>query len=387
MAIDYKRELESAAKTMILVHDHKTLIKMIVRMIVQKVRVRHAGILLHQTPRDIYVLTVSRGTIGQKIPAGFARLDTNNALIRFFREHLDKQLLREGYAVHDEVKKLLRRKLAPATKDTIKGILRQMETFDVEVAISSFFRDELLAILLLGKKKNGKDFARSELDFFVAIASDVAMAIRNAHLFSELASELEKKHRLFFQTTVALAAAIDAKDHYTHGHTARVTSISLAIAKELMKKNKQAVKDNFLEQLHIAALLHDIGKIGVPESILNKEGELTPQEREDINKHPIKGATILQSIDELGDALQGVKYHHEKYDGSGYPDGLKGEQIPIMAAIISVADAFDAMTTNRPYRKAFSKDEAVAEIKRVSGKQLNPLVVGTFVSLYDKGEI
>jgi HD-GYP domain-containing protein (c-di-GMP phosphodiesterase class II) len=262
-----------------------------------------------------------------------------------------------------------------------------MEMFETVACIPSYFREDLLGILLLGAKNNGRKFGRDELDFFVALASDVAMAIRNAQLFRELELELDKKKRLFINTTVALAAAIDAKDHYTRGHTARVVSLSLEIAKKLIQKNKSAFDEKFLENLHIASLLHDIGKIAIPESILNKQGSLNDEERKRMEEHPLRGVTILEPIKELEDAVLGVKYHHEKYDGSGYPEGLKGDKIPLIASIISVADTFDAIITDRPYHRALSKKETIEEIQRVSGKQLNPQVVGTLVELFQEGKI
>ncbi|MBP7217099.1 MAG: HD-GYP domain-containing protein [Candidatus Omnitrophica bacterium] len=388
MAINYKQELESAAKSMILVHDHHILIKMIVRMIVQKVNVTHAGILLHQKDKNTYILTVSRGAVGLKIPAGFARMDTDSPLIRFFNDHLDKRFRREGYLVRSDAYNFLRRKNStPAEKLIIKGAIRQMESFGAIASISTFFRNELLGILLLGEKKNHKKFTSEELHFFVAIASDVAMAIRNARLFSDLESELDKKHRLFIHTTVALSAAIDAKDHYTQGHTARVRDLSLAIARQMIKENPRAFPDKFLENLQIAALLHDIGKIGIPEAILNKESTLTDNERNQIKEHPMIGITILQPINELEEALAGIKYHHERFDGTGYPEGLKANEIPLMAAIIAVADTFDAMTTDRPYRRALTKEEAATEMKNISGTQLNPRVVATFLNLFREGTV
>jgi len=388
MAINYKRELEGASKTMILVHDPNTLIMMIVRMIVQKVRVRHAGILLHDRERDTYILTVSRGIKGVKIPKGFARMDADNALIRFFRERLDKKLFNDGSLIYEEAKKTLKKaKVARKQKEALKGALHQMEIFDVVACIPSYFGDDLLAMLLLGEKKSGRSFGRDEIDFFSALASDVAMAIRNAQLFKELEAELEKKHHLFIHTTVALAAAIDAKDHYTHGHTARVTGISLEIARKLAEKNKESFDEKFLESLHIAGLLHDIGKIGVPEAILNKEGTLNETERKCIEEHPLVGVTILQPIKELESSILGVKYHHERYDGSGYPEKLRGSQIPVIASIISVADAFDAMITDRPYRKGLSKEEAIGEIKRVSGKQFDAQVAEALIELFVEGKI
>lgn len=387
MAIDYKKELEDAARTMILVHEPDTLIKMIVRRIAQIVKVKHAGILLHHKDKDTYVLTVSRGAPGLKIPAGFARMDADNSLIRFFRERMDKRFFNDGALVYEKAKKFLRKNIGSEVKKLLKGVLYQMEIFESVVCIPSYFREDLLGMLLLGAKKSGRSFGKDELDFFVALASDVAMAIRNAQLFRELELELDKKHRLFIHTTIALAAAIDAKDHYTHGHTARVTDLSLKIAQRLSQKNKKAFDEKFLEHLHIAGLLHDIGKIGISESILNKNGPLNEQERKKMQEHPSLGATILQPIKELQDAILGVKYHHEKYDGSGYPKGLKGEQIPLSATIISVADTFDAMITDRPYRNALSKKEAVEEIQRSSGRQFNPQIATVLTELFQENKI
>jgi HD-GYP domain-containing protein (c-di-GMP phosphodiesterase class II) len=262
-----------------------------------------------------------------------------------------------------------------------------MEIIEADVCIPSYFRDDLLGILILGNKNSGRKFGQDELDFFVALASDVAMAVRNAQLFRDLELELDKNKRLFLHTTIALAAAIEAKDRYTHGHTARVTNISLEIAKKIKQKNKKIFDEKFLEHIRIAAHLHDIGKIGIPESILNKDGPLNNDEQKRIKEHPIIGVTILQPIKELQDALLGVKYHHERYDGSGYPEGLKGKSIPIIASIISVADTFDAMTTDRPYRRGLSKDEAAREIEKVSGKQLDPQITSAFIELYREGKI
>ena len=261
-----------------------------------------------------------------------------------------------------------------------------MEIFEAQVSIPSYFRDELLGLLLLGKKKNGRNFIQDELNFFVALASNLAMTIRNAQLFKELQEELEQRRQMFTRTTIALAAAIEAKDNYTHGHTTRVTNLSLEIARKISQKNKKVFDPKFLENLHIASLLHDIVKIGVPEYILNKRGELTIGERNKIKEHPLIGAAILKPIKELDEPLLGVKYHHEKYNGLGYPEGLKGEHIPLIAAIISVADSYDAMITDRPYRPALDKQKAIAEIERLKGKEFNPQVADAFIELCKEKE-
>lgn len=187
------------------------------------------------------------------------------------------------------------------------------------------------------------------------------------------------------RTTIALVAAIEAKDNYTHGHTTRVTSFSLEIARRLARKNKKVINAKFMEDLHIASLLHDVGKIGISERILNKRSGLTVGERNRIREHPVIGATILKPIKELEEPLLGIKYHHERPDGLGYPDGLKGTQIPLIASIISVADSFDAMTTDRPYRPALYRNEAIKEIRQLINLQFNPLVAEAFMELCQEG--
>ena len=372
--IDYKKELEDASKSMILIHDPQVLIKMIVRRLVQRVGVKHIGILLYNKEKDTYVLTVSRGLSGLKIPAGFARMDSDNPLIRFFRERYDKKFFGTDVL---EYKKLNQRvtdkKQSKKAANFLRKVSFQMEMFEAVACVPSFFRDELIGILLLGAKERNAAFKQEELNFFAALASDVAMAIRNAQLFKELEGELEKRRSLFIHTTIALAATVEAKDHYTHNHIARVTNYSLAIARKMQERMK--LDDKFMENLHIASLLHDIGKIATPERILNKTAGLTIGERKVIQQHPLKGVTILQAIRELHEVIPGVKYHHERYDGKGYPEGLKGKEIPLSASIISVADTFDAMTTDRPYRKALTKEEALVELKHCSGTQFAPEVV------------
>ncbi|HTY45614.1 MAG TPA: HD domain-containing phosphohydrolase [Patescibacteria group bacterium] len=388
MRIDYKKELETAAKRMILVHDPDVLIKMIVRTIVHKVQVTHASILLHRPDDGSYRLTVSRGSLGLKIPIGLVRVEKENPLIYFFKQRNEQLLFNDRVIMYDQLRSLTRRKnTEPKLKELLGQVLHQMELFDSVVCVPSMFRDELFGILLLGQKSNGRLFCREELDFFIALASHVTMAIRNAQLFKELERQLDKKHQLFIRTTIAFAAAIEAKDHYTHGHTTRVTNLSLELARRLKRQDRRLFNDKFLEGLHVASLLHDIGKIGISEAILNKEGVLSDEERARIREHPLIGVAILKPINELEDSILGIKYHHERHDGSGYPEGLKGDDIPLMASIISVADSFDAMTSTRPYRPCLYKDHAVEEIRRLSGQQFNPLVAGALVELHQEGRL
>jgi HD-GYP domain-containing protein (c-di-GMP phosphodiesterase class II) len=388
MAIDYKKELENTARNMIFVHDPDLLIKMTVRMMVDKAKIDHASFFLHNKEKQGYLLTVSRGSLHKKIPLDLICIDKDDVLIRFFKEHKSSFIFKREALLLSEAKLALKGdKLKPEAKQQLSQVLYQMELLDAAVCIPSYFRDELLGLLLLGKKENAKKFIDEELDFFVALNSNVAMAIRNAQLFKELEYELDRKHQLFIRTTIALAAAIEAKDHYTHGHTSRVTNLSIQIAQRMGIKAKKNFDSKFLENLHISSLLHDIGKIGVPEHILNKRSSLTIGEYNRIKEHPMIGVNILKSIKELEGAVVGVKYHHERFDGNGYPEGLKGVQIPLIASIITVADSFDAMNTNRSYRTALGKTDAINEIRNLSGKQFSPQVTDIFLELCQEGKI
>lgn len=179
-------------------------------------------------------------------------------------------------------------------------------------------------------------------------------------------------HKIYMATVQALAAAIDAKDHYTKGHSDRVAEYAAAIAREMR------LPEDKVEAIHFGALLHDVGKIGVGEAILNKPDKLTNEEFTSIKDHPVIGATILQPITFIKNVPTFVRHHHERYNGKGYPDGLSGEQIPLESRIIAVADVYDAMTTDRPYRKAFSHQEAADYIRQQAGVEFDPHVAEAF---------
>ncbi len=177
-------------------------------------------------------------------------------------------------------------------------------------------------------------------------------------------------------TIYALAATVDAKDHYTYGHSKKVSQYATDIAEALGYSNDR------IATIRAAALLHDIGKIGICDDILEKAGPLTPEEWEPIRAHPNLGVAILKHIDALKDCLAAVQYHHERYDGTGYPAGLQGDNIPIDARILAIADAYDAMTSARPYRpNKLTPEEGLGELKQCAGKQFDPTLVEVFVNL------
>lgn len=179
-------------------------------------------------------------------------------------------------------------------------------------------------------------------------------------------------------TTEALIMAIDAKDNYTKEHCARVAGFMVELAKQLgMDSEKQ-------ELLRKISLLHDIGKIGIKEEILNKPGRLTPEEWEEIKHHPFLGYQIVQPVEFLGEGRDIMLYHQERYDGKGYPAGLKGDEVPLGARMLAIVDSYDAMITDRPYRKRLSTKEALAELNKCSGTQFDPKLVKVFVKMIKK---
>jgi len=187
-----------------------------------------------------------------------------------------------------------------------------------------------------------------------------------------------KMRKVYLDTIRALAAAIDAKDPYTKGHSERVAKTSVALAQELN------LSDRDIENIEYTALLHDIGKIGIADSILGKKSSLTSQEFDKIKEHTIMGANIIEPVDFLKNSYWAIYHHHEKYNGQGYPDGIKSEDIPILARIIAVADAYDAMSSDRPYRKKLDKDKILKELKDQSGEQFDPEVVKVLISVLDR---
>ncbi len=391
--IDYKKSLEAASRGMIMVHDPTVLIKMILRMIVGRVQICHAGMILHDPDHDSYVLTVSKGKVGSRVPAGFARFAKTNPLIQIFLDRKFEPMLRARPAIlaYDLQAMIWRESLFnggicdPEISTVLHGVADEMELYDVVACVPAIYHRELMAELLLGQKSNGEKFDQDELDFFLALASNAAMAIRNAQLFERIKDDAEKKHDLFIRMTNTLGAAIEAKDEYTKGHSEGVTRYAIAVARYMADFMGYDFNEKFYEDLYIAGILHDIGKIGVPEVILNKPSRLTPEEYALIKRHPVDGVAILKDLPELAESMKGIRHHHERMDGSGYPDGLKGEEIPLIACVIAVADAFDAMITHRPYRSSLNPAEAVQEILKCCGTQFHPDASAAIKGLLDAG--
>ncbi len=222
-------------------------------------------------------------------------------------------------------------------------------------------KEGVIGFLDIGSLHHGR-LTPEHLSSAENIASQISVALENARLYEEL-------RQLLINTITSLASAIDAKSPWTQGHSERVTRYAVEIGREM------GLSGEDLERLRLSGLLHDVGKIGTYDVLLDKPGKLTAEEFEFVKKHPRKGAEILAPIKQLHDVIPAILHHHEAYDGRGYPDGLSGEEIPIQARILCVADSFDSMTADRPYRPSPGVEFAISEFKRCSGTQFDPRVV------------
>jgi HD-GYP domain-containing protein (c-di-GMP phosphodiesterase class II) len=384
---EYQKTLHDAAEGMSKVRDPKKLLSLIVHIVSAKLKLEGVAVLLYDTGQERYEIKASRGGIKDK----FMSLSPGNSLIQWLSEKKNPLTL-------EEIQRWSSGNLGKGRPGMLVSDLEQikdtMQYLGAAVCVPCFFRDEILGILVLGGKKSGDFFSQDDLSLFNALSNEAAIALKNSQLYFEIdkkAGETEtlykREHKLFIHASIAFAAAIDARDSYTHGHSERVTSISLAILDFIGTIKEIDENPVFRQRLQVAAVLHDIGKIGVPDDILHKPSRLNSKEEKLIQRHPSIGADIISHIRGLRDLIGGIKHHHERYDGKGYPEGLKAEQIPIMARIISVADTFDAMTSDRPYRKGLDIMIAREEIQGNSAAQFDPYIVAAFLKAFEQGRV
>lgn len=260
------------------------------------------------------------------------------------------------------------------------GLFTELQT---RIFIPLFAKDEFVGAIALGRKLGGAAYYPGDKDLLMVIAHQMAITLHNARLFLELAKKAEENKRLYksmqriyHDTIQAFAAAIDAKDDYTKHHSYRVASYAVAIAKEL------GWKKNDVEGIYVAGLLHDIGKIIIDRNIINKGEDLTAPELCEIKKHPQVSYDILSKVKFPWKNVEHiVRHHHERLDGTGYPDALMSPQLSDGVKILALADAFDAMTTDRPYRKKMSLSAAVREVMQCRGTQFDERISNTFFNI------
>ncbi len=255
--------------------------------------------------------------------------------------------------------------------DKFMGYDEQTEPF---VAIPLKNQGNSVGVLNVHLPKNKTSFSDLELKFLTILADEISVMIENINLYQSI-------EKFYLELVETLAKIIDAKDSYTGDHAARARERALKLAKKLN------VPEKMVKNIEYAALLHDIGKIGIDEKIITKPGKLTEEEYAIMKRHPEIAYEILSPIEFLSPVARIVLYHHEWYNGMGYPQGLKGDEIPLGSRIVSVIDAWDAMISDRPYRKALSKEQAIDELKKGAGKQFDPKVVEAFIELIEEEEL
>jgi len=253
-------------------------------------------------------------------------------------------------------------------------------TYDLPDEILSFMiiplviRDKVFGVLTAAIKKGEKRFSENDLYYLSFMGHNAGFAIENLALYENIYENL-------FATLYAFVNTIEARDPYTRQHSNRVTSISIVIGKELGCTSEE------LDILNVAGHLHDIGKIGIRDDILLKPGRLTPEEFEKIKEHPVIGANIVKQLGQWDREMEVIRCHHERYDGAGYPDGLKGEGIPFLGRILAVADVYDAVASDRAYRKKMEEKKILKIINEGAGTQFDAAVVKAFLKVYKEGKI
>jgi HD-GYP domain-containing protein (c-di-GMP phosphodiesterase class II) len=318
------------------------------------------------------------------------RIDLEDPLIAWFR---DRRTIKKGHDHLDQagIRRFLR---DPKLHDTFRNVAKTMNHLNAELVVPGYYKRSLQVLLLFGRKKNGRRFTPSEINFFQVLAQDCSMAVKTAEFHESLVrrnqelnkkvdevEKLRKKERdTFYEIMRSLAQEIYAKDPSTFGHISQVEHLGFMTAKELGLELTEQRKDI----LSASLILHDVGKIGIPDQILQKPGSLDKEEWQIMKTHVEKGANILAHLSDFKHAAEIVGAHHENYDGTGYPKGLKGEQIPLEARIVSVVDTFHAIISTRVYRPSQSVEHAFAELKRCAGTQFDPNVVEAFIRALKK---
>lgn len=268
----------------------------------------------------------------------------------------------------------------PETEYKLRHALAGLRTQEIELIVPIIVRGNLTGLVALGGKASGEPFTPDDLEVLLAMVRHIGVGIHAHRLLAEVRHQAEENHRLYFDlraiyrdTVRAFAAAIDIKDKYTQGHSERVGKYSEIIAREMGWGEEE------VEGMAIAGYLHDVGKLVVERDIINAPYKIDAKNSNELNRHPVAGFNILSPIcHPFADIPLMAKYHHERLDGRGYPDGLTDEQIPIGAKIVTLADSFDAMTTDRPYKTRRTFAEVIVDLRHNTGTQFDPAVVSAF---------
>ena len=401
---DYQEVLRDVARSMVRLKRPDRLLKLITRFIDRQFGLAHASLLIFDPKKDHYAFVNSKGT--KRLPMGLVKFDAKHPLVQWFSGFQKKLPVQKDFLFLSDVNKMLSRaefRMASNSKgDQLLGIQKTMQDLKVDLLVPGYFKDTLVGLLMLGRRVNGRCFTTQEVTFFQTLAHDCSMAVKTAEYNQnlveqnqELARRLEeiermrnKEQRTYYEIMRSLAEEVHAKEPYIFGHVSEVERLGMMTAREMGMDLSGAKKD----LLSAALILHDVGKIGIPDNILCKPGQLTQEEWRVMKTHVEKGARILEPLTDFKKVREIIMAHHERFDGSGYPRGLKGDEISIEARIICVVDSFHAIVSSRCYREGRSIDFAIHEVLNCAGTQFDPVVVDAFLralkkELQKKGEI
>jgi len=369
----YRPMLEKEAERTARARDVREMATFIVRDVSSFTRLDHTAVFILNDQKNAYALMASvyRKKDRPKLEPGLL-LSIHSPLVAYLKD--EKKPAVYGQIMHD----LQNKDLTSHERKFLESVESELAILGAEICVPSFCEDELIGIMNLGNKITNEIFTGQDLQAFQTLANQTGRAISGLLLKTE-------KIRLIVSSQKSLLETLEARDHYTRGHTERVSQYSMLLGHKLERLIHSI--PNSISALNWTAQLHDLGKVGISDNILLKPSALNDEEFAKIKEHPTRGIEILGPLKEWfgEDIIQGVVHHHENYDGSGYPDKQKGDIIHIFARIIRVADAFDAMTTDRPYRKGLSIEEAMAEIKKFRKVQFDPVVADAFIELYQEG--
>ncbi len=347
---------------------------------------------MHEINRDIASLSKIDEILGVIIDRATSMLESEIGSILLFVDNSHKELvIRAARGLSDEIIRNTRVPLGEGVSGWVAKTGLPLLITDISknsrftrkdgkyytnslISVPLEVGGKVIGVININNKKTKETFTKEDLELLKTLAAQASVAVEIAELFKNL-------HDSYLHTIEALTAAIDAKDHYTCHHSRQVTGFAVAIAREMHLPDKE------IEAIRKACQLHDLGKIGIHDHILTKPGKLTQQEWKEMQTHPLKGVEILKPLGSLSEIVDLVKEHHERFDGQGYPDGMKGNNIHLGARIIAVADAFSAMISNRPYRKKMPREEAMEEVSQQANRQFDPQVVKSFLKAAQSGKI
>lgn len=401
--VDYHQALRDIAKSLVRLKRPQRLLKMITRFLGRELNLTHVAILVRDPEKAHYTIFDSKGP--SRLPRSLLRFDSHHPLIHWFESEEKEPEPLQGYLSKNRIRSFLHSnpslKKRPELEKELQSVQQALDDLRVNVAIPGHFKDALVGVLLLGSKVNRRLFTKTEIHFFQTLVHDVAIAVKTSEYNQRLVErnveleakkrELEEKLReierlrkkeqeTYYQIVKSLAEEVHAKDPHTFGHIQEVEQLGILTAKELgleLGGKKKAI-------LSAGLLLHDVGKIGIPDNILKKPASLDAEEWEIMRSHVEKGVKILEPLSDFKEVAEIVRCHHENYDGSGYPRGLSGEEVPIEARIVSVVDAFHAIVSSRCYREARPVEAAFEELRRCAGSQFDPDVVEAFIQAIKK---